>query len=166
MKRINKQYKENTIDIFDSLKLKNNDNNFNEIINIEPIQYQNDNIKMIIPTIFNLVQNLEKNKDKINLKLICTYNLLTLSEKFMGIEYMEYVIKKNEKEKIKEMQRDERKFMKNIFVIKKYFTKLGESFNYFFFKDLKLKIDNLLYYTILKHKEILIYLHALDVKVN
>ena len=50
------------------------------------------------------------------------------------------------------MQRDERKFMKNIFVIKKYFTKLGESFNYFFFKDLKLKIDNLLYYTILKLK--------------
>ena len=152
LKRINKQYKENTIDIFDSLKLKNNENNFNEIKNIEPIQYQNDNIKMIIPTIFNLVQNLEKNKDKINLKLICTYNLLTLSEKFMGIEYMEYIIKKNEKEKIKEMQRDERKFMKNIFVIKKYFTKLGESFNYFFFKDLKLKIDNLLYYTILKLK--------------
>ena len=163
IKRIKEQYEQNKIDIFESLKLennkKNNTNYINEIINIEPINYYNDNLKMIIPTIFNLIHNLEnnKNKDKISLKLICTYNLLTLSEKFMGIEYMEYLIKKTEKEEERVMPRDERKFMKNIFIIKKYFTKIGESFNYYFFKDLKLKIDNLLYYTILKLKpEILI----------
>ena len=152
---IKKQYDENKIKIFDSLKLEANTkkkNDINEIINIEPIYYQNYNLKMIIPTIYNLYQNLNENKNKRNLKLICTYNLLTLSEKFMGIEYMEYLIKKNEKEKTKKMERDERKFMKNIFVIKRYFTKIGDSFNHYFFKDLKLKIDNLLYYTLLKLK--------------
>ena len=144
---------------FPSFKIENEknifnyNNNINEIINIgRLINYKNDNLKMIIPTIYNLYQSLEKNKnkDKINLKLICSYNLLTLAEKFMGIEYMEYVIKNNEKNG--KMQRDERKFMKNIFVIKKYFTKVGESFNHYFFEDLKRKIDNLLYYTILKLK--------------
>ena len=159
LNRIKSQYEENKIEIFDCLKLENgknifnNNNNINEIINIgRLINYKNDNLKMIIPTIYNLYQSLEKNKNKanINLKLICSYNLLTLAEKFMGIEYMEYVIKINEKNR--KMQRDERKFMKNIFVIKKYFTKVGESFNHYFFEDLKRKIDNLLYYTILKLK--------------
>ena len=155
--RIKKQYEENKIDIFDCLKLVNKknrfNNNINEIINIDTfINYKNDNLKMIIPTIYNLYQSLEKNKnkDKISLKLNCSYNLLTLAEKFMGIEYMEYVIKTNEKNR--DMQRDERKFMKNIFVIKKYFTKVGDSFNQYFFEDLKRKIDNLLYYTLLKLK--------------
>ena len=156
LNRIKRQYEENKIDIFDCIKLENNknrmNNNINEIISITPIYYKNDNLKIIIPTIFNLYQNLEKkeNKDKNNIKLICTYNLLTLAEKFMGIEYMEYIIKSNEK--YREIERDERKFLKNIFVIKNYFTKVGDSFNRYFFQDLKIKLDNLLYYTILKLK--------------
>ena len=155
LKRIKKQYEENKISIFDSLKLENSKqkNNFiNSFIDIEPIYYKNDNLKIIIPTIYNLINNLENNKtkDNITLKLICTYNILTLAEKFMGIEYMEYLIKSSENER--EIQRDERKFLRNMFVIKKYFSKVGDSFNYYFFKDLKLKIDNMLYFTILKLK--------------
>ena len=42
--------------------------------------------------------------------------------------------------------------MRNFFVIKKYFTKIGDSLTYYFFNDLKIKIDNMLYYTILKLK--------------
>ena len=67
----------------------------------------------------------------------------------MAIEYMQYIIKNKEKTN-EEILRDERKFMKNFFVIKNYFSKFGESFTYYFFLDLKIKIDNMLYYTILK----------------
>ena len=40
--------------------------------------------------------------------------------------------------------------MKNFYVIKDYFNDIENSFTYYFFRDLKIKIDNMLYYTILK----------------
>ena len=67
----------------------------------------------------------------------------------MAIEYMKYVIKNNEK-KNGDISRDERKFMKNFFVIKDYFSNIDEAFTYFFFMELKIKIENMLYYTLLK----------------
>ena len=132
---------------------KNNNNLINEIIDIDSFNYDKNNLKLIIPTIYKLYESFQKKKEKnsIKLKLNSTYNLLTLAEKFMAIEYMNYEIKKKENIN-KEISRDERKFMRNFFVIKDYFSKIGDSFTYYFFKDLKLKIDNMLYYTIIKLK--------------
>ena len=68
LKRIKKQYEENKISIFDSLKCENSkqqNNYINNILDIEPIYYKNDNLKIIIPTIYNLIKNLESNKTKI-----------------------------------------------------------------------------------------------------
>ena len=157
--RILVQYEQNKILIFESLigknikQNKNNNNLINEIIDDDSINYDKNNLKIIIPTIFKLYEYIVKKKDKNNmkLKLNSTYNLLTLAEKFMAIEYMNYEIKKKEN-LFNDMTRDERKFMKNFFVIKDYFTKLGLSLTYYFFNDLKLKIDNMLFYTILKLK--------------
>ena len=152
--RIEKQYAQNKISIFDSLigenVVKNKKNNLiNNIIENDPIVYDRNDLKLIIPTIYKLCSNFQKKKENsIKRKLESTYNLMTLAEKFMAIEYMKYEIIKSENE----MTKDERKFMKNFFVIKNYFEKIGDSFTYYFFKDLKIKIDNMLYYTILKLK--------------
>ena len=155
--RILKQYEQNKIFIFESLMGDNSEENkniniINEIIDNEKINYDNHDLKLIIPITYKLYESISKKKDKnsIKLKLNSTYNILTLVEKFMAIEYMNYEIKK--KEDSQEMTRDERKFMRNFFVIKKYFTKIGDSLTYYFFNDLKIKIDNMLYYTILKLK--------------
>jgi len=157
--RIETQYNQNKILIFDSLigvniKKKNKKANFiNTIIENDSITYDNNDLKLVIPIIYNLYESIQKKNDKnsIKLKLNSTYNLLTLAEKFMAIEYMKYEIKKKESVN-NDILRDERKFMRNFFVIKDYFSKIGESFTYYFFNDLKTKIDNMLYYTILKLK--------------
>ena len=155
LSRIYSQYTQNKILIFDCLigENINNNNIINQIIDNDTFIYDHDDLKLIIPTIYELYETFQKKKDKdnIKLKLNSTYNLLTLAEKFMAIEYMKYEIKKKENIN-KDITRDERKFMRNFFVIKDYFSKIGDSFTFYFFKDLKLKIDNMLYYTIIKLK--------------
>ena len=72
---------------------------------------------------------------------------MTLAEKFMGIEYYVYLIKK--KNKINEGDFD---FLKNFNEIKEYFKTQTIQFNQYFFDELKRKIDNMLHYSIIKMK--------------
>jgi hypothetical protein len=64
----------------------------------------------------------------------------------MGIEYYVYIIK-SKKEEEKEML-----FLYNYNIIKEYFIFDGE-FTHYFFNYLKKKINNMLYYSILKLKK-------------
>ena len=157
LSRIKTQYNENKILIFDSLdgvniEKKNDQKNLliNAIIGNNQIIYERSDLNLKIPTIYNLMKKIEEknSKDSAKKRSNSTYNLLTLAEKFMAIEYMKYIINK----KNNNMSEDEKKFMRNFFVIKDYFSKFGDSFTYYFFNDLKIKIDNLLFYTILKLK--------------
>ena len=52
-----------------------------------------------MPIIYNLCKNVFKDEKDINSKKNTTYNLLTLAEKFMGIENYVYYIKSNVEEK-------------------------------------------------------------------
>ena len=156
LSRIYSQYTQKKILIFDCLigeNINNNNNLINQIIDNDSFSYDKNDLKLIIPIIYNLYETFQKKKDKntIKLKLNSTYNLLTLAEKFMAIEYMKYEITKKENIN-QDITRDERKFMRNFFVIKDYFSKIGDSFTFYFYNDLKLKIDNMLYYTIIKLK--------------
>ena len=63
----------------------------------------------------------------------------------MGIEYYVYLIKSYGKNK--------EKFLKNFNIVKNYFKDFKGQFNNHFFNDLKIKIDNMLYYSILKMRE-------------
>mgnify|MGYP002623820035 CR=1 FL=1 len=101
--RINSQYKENKILIFDSLdgvdiEKKNEQNNLliNAIIGNNQIEYEKSDLNLKMPIIYNLLKKIEKkdSKDSIKKKSNSTYNLLTLAEKFMAIEYMKYIINK------------------------------------------------------------------------
>ena len=158
LSRLKTQYNENKILIFDSLDgvgIEKKDEQksllINAIIGNNQIKYEKSDLHLKTPTIYNLMKKIEKKNDKDNVKKKSnsTYNLLTLAEKFMAIEYMKYVINNKNNNSMSE---DEKKFMRNYFVIKDYFLKFGDSFTYYFFNDLKIKIDNLLYYTILKLK--------------
>ena len=115
------------------------------------INYQNNDLQIKIPTIYNLCKNEFNNKKNVNLKKNTTYNLLTLAEKFMGIEYYVYVIKSKNNEE------EESQFLINYNIIKEYFSKIDGQLTHIFFKSLKKKIDNMLYYTILKLKSKTIY---------
>ena len=108
------------------------------------IEYEHYDLEKKLPIIYNLCKNEFKGEKDINSKKCTTYNLLTLAEKFIGIEYYAYIIKNKKREKI------EQKFLNNYNVIKTYFKNFEEPFNNFFFIDLKGKIDNMLYYLILK----------------
>ena len=126
--------REEKINIFD---IFNNNNYFNKI------KYENDNLKEKIKIIYNLCKNSFKNENNYNIKKVTTYNLLTLAEKFMGIEYYVYFIKSQKKEE------EELLFLNNFNIIKKYFVFDGQ-FTKYFFNNLKKKINNMLYYSILK----------------
>ena len=63
----------------------------------------------------------------------------------MGIEYYVYLIKSN--------GNYEEKFIKHFNIVKNYFKDFKGQFNNHFFNDLKRKIDNMLYYCILKMRE-------------
>ena len=65
----------------------------------------------------------------------------------MGIEYYIYIIKQSNIN-----EKNEFKFIKNFNIIKKYFEESKIQFNQYFFNELKRKIDNMLYYSILKIK--------------
>ena len=140
---LNEQYKKGKINFFDLLP--ENDNNYPYINNNKRLEYSKYNLDIKMPIIFNLCKNVFKGEKDIDSKKNTTYNLLTLAEKFMGIEYYAYIIKGNEK--------NEEKFLKNFNIIKNYFQNLKGQFNNYFFNDLKTKIDNMLYYCILKMRK-------------
>ena len=61
----------------------------------------------------------------------------------MGVEYYCYFIK------IKKIEYKEKKFLENFEIVKEYFKNFEEQFNNDFFNDLRRKVDNMLYYSIL-----------------
>ena len=136
---INEQYEKGKINIFDIFSNNN--------IYANQLKYDKYDLDKKIPIIYNLCKNVFKGEKDINSKKNTTYNLLTLAEKFMGIEYYAYLIKSECEEK------KEAIFLRNFNIIKKYFYDLKGQFNNFFFNDLKTKIDNMLYYTILRMKD-------------
>ena len=125
------QYKTGKINIFDKLSKYN-------------IKYNSSQMRLKIPIVYKLIQNFNGQNTKQNFSL---YNLLTLAEKFMGIEYYIYLV--NKQEIIGKIDCD---FIKNFNEIKQYFEQKTIQFNQFFFEQLKIKIDNLLYYSILRIK--------------
>ena len=125
---------EQKINIFE---LYNERNYFNKI------EYENDNLEKKINIIYNLCKNDFRHKNNYNIKKVTSYNLLTLAEKFMGIEYYAYIIKSEKKEE------EELLFLNNFNIIKNYFVFDGQ-FTKLFFMNLKKKINNMLYYSILK----------------
>ena len=139
---LNEQYGRNKINIFDLLPENNNNSIFN---NNKRLDYNKYGLNLAMPIIYNLCKNVFKSKKDIDSRKNTTYNLLTLAEKFMGIEYYVYLIKNNGK--------NEEKFLKNFQIIKNYFKDFKGHFNNHFFNDLKTKIDNMLYYCILKMRE-------------
>ena len=138
---LNEQYEKGKINIFDLLP-ENNNNNFNVFNNNKRLEYNKYNLNEKMPIIFNLCKNVFKSEKDINSRKNTTYSLLTLAEKFMGIEYYVYLIKTN--------GNSEEKFIKNFNIVKRYFKDFKGQFNNHFFNDLKKKIDNMLYYCILK----------------
>jgi hypothetical protein len=136
------QYERGKINIFDLLP----ENNSNSILNNNKrLEYNKSSLKNTMPIIYNLCKNVFKSEKDINSRKNTTYNLLTLAEKFMGIEYYVYLIKSYGK--------NEEKFLKNFNIVKNYFKDFKGQFNNHFFNDLKIKIDNMLYYSILKMRE-------------
>ena len=108
------------------------------------IYYEKYNLYEKMPIIFNIINNYQNGNIQKNSSF---YYLITLAEKFMGIEYYVYLIKK--KKKINE---DDFDFLKNFNEIKEYFKTQTIQFNQYFFEELKRKIDNMLHYSIIKMK--------------
>ena len=134
------QYDKNKINIFELL---NNNNDIMYGYN-NRFNYEKNDLNKKLPVIYNLCKNYFKNEKDINSRKNTTYNLLTLAEKFMGIEYYIYYIKS------KFIEKNENLFLQNFNVIKTYFNNFEGQYNNFFFEDLKIKIDNMLYYSIIK----------------
>jgi len=126
------QYKSENINVFDNL---NKDNN---------ILYFGKKLYLKAPIIYNLIKKYNNYDIKKNASL---YHLMTLAEKFMGIEYYAYLITKR-----KDIEKIDFDFLKNFNEIKCYFNASTIQFNQYFFKELKRKIDNMLYYVILRLK--------------
>ena len=97
-----------------------------------------------IPVIYNLISNFNNENIQKNASF---YHLMSLAEKFMGIEYYAYLIQKN-----KSISSNDFDFLKNFNIVKDYFIPKTIQFNQYFFKKLKIKIDNMLHYSILKIK--------------
>ena len=135
--RIIEYYGKNKINIFELL-------NKNSIMYNNNFIYDHNDLPNKLPIIYNLCKKHFKKSKDINSRKNTTYNLLTLAEKFIGIEYYFYYINnKNE-------SKNEYLFLKNYHVIKTYFQNFEGKFNNYFFEDLKTKIDNMLYYLIIK----------------
>ena len=128
--------------------LVNNNNLISQKINIFEIlpkksifsnesqfEYEKSNLEEKLPISFNLCMKEFQNDKNINLKKISTYNLSTLLDKFIGIEYYAYLIKSK---KIKKQH----KFMKNFEVVSKYFKNFDEQFNTLFFNSSDLTIKS------------------------
>ena len=102
-------------------------------------EYDHFDLEEKLPIIYNLCKNKFKDENDFNSRIITSYNLLTLAEKFLGIEYYFYFIKRNK------LELKEKLFLEIFEIVKDYFKDFEEQFNNFFFKDLKRKIDNMLY---------------------
>ena len=89
--------------------------------------------------------NINNDENKKNMELVTTYNLLTLLKRYIGIEYLASEIKLKSENL---MSISELKYILNYNIIKNYFTSFNE-FNSFFFRKLKIKIDNMLYFSLL-----------------
>ena len=139
---LKQQYEKGIINIFDLLPENSSKNILN---NNKRLEYNKYSLKITMPIIYNLCKNVFKSEKDINSRKNTTYNLLTLAEKFMGIEYYVYLIKSTGK--------NEEKFLKNFNIVKNYFKDFKGQFNNHFFNDLKIKIDNMLYYSILKMRK-------------
>ena len=131
--------------IRDKLIPQYNSGNINIIDKLtNDIYYEKYNLYEKMPIIFNIINNYKNGNIQKNSSF---YYLMTLAEKFMGIEYYVYLIKK--KNKINEGDFD---FLKNFNEIKEYFKTQTIQFNQYFFEELKRKIDNMLHYSIIKMK--------------
>ena len=119
--------------------------NIFDILEKGELDYEKFGLKQKAPISYNLIKNYSRSNI---IKNVSYYNLLTLIEKFIGIEYYVYIIKQS---KINE--KVEFKFLQNFNIIKKYFESSKIQFNKYFFNELKRKIDNMLYYSILKMKK-------------
>ena len=106
--------------------------------------YKKYNLKEKLPITYNLIEKYSSSDIKINFSI---YHLMTLVERFMGIEYYVYLLKNKDK-----YERADFDFLKNFNEVKNYFNASTSQFNEFFFMELKRKIDNMLYYVILKIK--------------
>ncbi len=135
IRRISEQYKQGTIRIFDLV--------YNNNINNNLLSYNKNNLVRKLPTIYKFISNLNIDFTK--------FKLLTLAEKFMGIEYyIYYILNKND---IKNVLRNEFKFIQNYLNIKKYFENVNEQnsvINDDFYHNLKNKFDNMVYYLIIR----------------
>ena len=134
---INDKIIEQKISVFESLPKKN------MFSDKRLFEYDHYDLDKKLPIVYNLCKNEFKGENDLNSRVITTYNLLTLSEKFLGIEYYFYFIK------IKKIEYKEKKFLENFDIVKNYFKNFEEQFNNDFFNDLRRKIDNMLYYSIL-----------------
>jgi hypothetical protein len=93
---ITNKMNEQKINIFELLPKKN------MLSNQRIFEYDHYDLETKLPIIYNLCKKEFKDENDFNSRLITTYNLLTLAEKFMGIEYYSYIIKsKKEEEKEK-----------------------------------------------------------------
>ena len=134
---INDKKTEQKINVFELLPKKN------MLSNQRLFEYDHYDLEKKLPIIYNLCKNEFKDENDFNSRIITTYNLLTLAEKFIGIEYYFYVIKS------KKLEKKEKKFLETFDVVKEYFQNFENQFNNFFFNDLKRKVDNMLYYSVL-----------------
>ena len=116
-------------------------NNFEVLSKKGDIIYEGYNLYKKLPIIYNLINKFNDHKITIN---IYFYYLITLAEKFMGIEYYIYLIETGKKFDMIELD-----FIKNFNEVKKYFQFSEIQFNQYFFFDLKRKIDNMFHYAIL-----------------
>ena len=133
VKKIIEQYKTGRINIFDILSNKGN------------ISYDKNNLYIKLPVIYSLIKKFISKDIFINSSF---YHLMTLAEKFMGIEYYIFLIYKDKKMKMIELD-----FIKNYKEVKKLFEMPAIQFNEYFFNELKRKIDNMIHYTILRIKK-------------
>ena len=129
IKNLLNQYKSGLFNIFEVLSNKGD------------LTYERNNLDKKLPIIYNLISKFKASKITIN---IYFYYLVTLAEKFMGVEYYIHLIRTGQKSEIEELD-----FIKNFNEIKRYFQLFSIQFNQYFFNDLKRKIDNMLHYTIL-----------------
>ena len=125
-----KQYNNNKIRIFDLLPE-------NRIMEKPETLYNTVNQKRIMPTIYHFSLNMPNKNNSL-------FKLLTLAEKFMAIEY--YINDIVNRRDIK----NEFKFIKNYITIQTYFKDYKIQINDDFYYNLKKKIDNMVYYLILK----------------
>ena len=143
---INNNYYSNEIKkiIIDKLIDQYNSGKINafDMLSKYKINYKSSRLKERMPIIFNLIKNFNSQNIQKNFSL---YNLITLAERFMGIEY--YAFQLNQQTKL---ERNDFDFLKNFNEVKQYFEPKTIQFNRYFFKELKRKIDNMIYYVVLR----------------